>query len=210
MRPNGRQAGPGDPLAELRDASSVLDELARTGRSLILDAARLIEESLGAGGKVIAFGNGGSAAGAEHLVAELIGRFRSTRRGLAAVSLSSNGAVLSALGNDFGQEVVFSRQVDAIADPADVLVAMTTSGRSANVLEAARVGRLRACRLVAFTGRRGGRLADLADVCLQVPSDDVARIQEAHLVLTHAICAVLEARFAEKPDVLLSARTMLQ
>jgi D-sedoheptulose 7-phosphate isomerase len=185
-------------LADLREATAVLEELGRRGHEHISKAIRLLEDALLDGGKAIAFGNGGSAAAAQHLVTELVGRFRIERTALPAVALSSDGPLLTALGNDFGQEFVFSRQVEALASAADVLVAITTSGRSANVLEAVRVGRVRGCAVIALTGRSGGALGELSDVCLEVPSDDVARIQEAQLVLTHAICRVLERRIVSR------------
>lgn len=187
-----------DAIADLREAAAVLDELARGHDEPVRAAVRLLDDALLGGGKVIAFGNGGSAAAAQHLAAELVGRFRVRRAALPAVALSADGAVVTALGNDFGQDFVFSRQIEALAGPPDVLVAMTTSARSANVLEAVRVGRVRGCGVIALTGRLGGALAANADVCLEVPSDDIARIQEAHLVLTHAICRALENRVAAR------------
>jgi D-sedoheptulose 7-phosphate isomerase len=187
-----------DPVADLREAAAVLDELAHGQREHVRDAVRLLDDALLGGGKVIAFGNGGSAAAAQHLAAELVGRFRIERAALPAVALSADGAVVTALGNDFGQEFVFSRQIEALAAPLDVLVAITTSARSANVLEGVRVGRNRGCAVLALAGRFGGRLAEDADVCLEVPCDDIARIQEAHLVLTHAICRALESSVAAR------------
>lgn len=144
------------------------------------------------GHKVLACGNGGSAADAQHLVAELVGRFREERRGLPAIALSSDGPTLTALANDYGYERVFARQVEAHAQPGDVLFAISTSGNSASVVEAARTARGLGCTVVAMTGEGGGRLAECADILLCVPSSVVARIQELHGLSIHAIAELLD------------------
>jgi D-sedoheptulose 7-phosphate isomerase len=160
-----------------------------------------LHECLHAGGKVLACGNGGSASDAQHLVAELVGRFRDERRALAAVTLTADAATLTALGNDYGFERVFARQVEALARRGDVLIAISTSGNSPNVLQAAQAARSLGCTVVALTGAGGGRLAQHADLLLKAPSSTVARIQEVHSLCIHVICEALDEliRTPEKP-----------
>jgi D-sedoheptulose 7-phosphate isomerase len=149
-------------------------------------------DCLRAGGKVLACGNGGSAADAQHLVAELVGRFREERRALPGIALTADAATLTALGNDYGYERVFARQVEALARPGDLLFAISTSGNSANVVLAARTARELKCTVVALTGAHGGQLAAHADLLLLAPSTVVARIQEMHTLCIHVIFEALE------------------
>lgn len=149
---------------------------------------------LAAGGKVLACGNGGSAAAAQHLVAELVCRFRDDRRALPAVALTADAATFTAIANDYGYARVFARQVEALGRRGDVLMALSTSGNSANVVEAARTARSAGCAVVALTGASGGELAHLADITLRVPSDVTARIQEVHDVCVHVLARALEER----------------
>jgi phosphoheptose isomerase len=147
------------------------------------------------GSKLLACGNGGSASDAEHLVAELVGRYKDDRQALPALALSAGGtATLTAVSNDYGYETVFARQVEALARPGDLLFAISTSGNSPNVLAAVAAARARACRVVAFTGESGGRLAPLADLVIAAPSKTTARIQEVHGLCIHAICESLDQR----------------
>jgi D-sedoheptulose 7-phosphate isomerase len=146
------------------------------------------------GNKLLACGNGGSASDAEHLVAELVGRYRDERRGLPAITLVSGSATVTALANDYGYERVFARQVEALARPGDLLFAISTSGRSPNVVEAARAARIVGCAVVAFTGAVKGPLAAEADAVIAAPSTTTARIQEVHALCIHAICESLDAR----------------
>jgi D-sedoheptulose 7-phosphate isomerase len=164
-------------------------------------AARVIAEALAAGGKVLIFGNGGSAADAEHMAAELVGRFERERPGLPAVALTANSSALTALGNDFGGDEIFARQVEALGRPGDAAVAISTSGLSPNVVLAAHRARDLGLRVVALTGAGGGDLAQLADHCLAVPSSVTARIQEAHILLIHAICSIVDTAIGNRgPD----------
>lgn len=151
-----------------------------------------LHKCLRGGGKILACGNGGSAADAQHLAAELVGRFRDERRALAAIALTADTATLTALGNDYGFERVFARQVEALARPGDVLIAISTSGNSPNVLHAAQAARACGCSVVALTGAGGGRLAGHADLVLKAPSEVVARIQEVHSLSIHVICEALD------------------
>jgi D-sedoheptulose 7-phosphate isomerase len=152
---------------------------------------------LRAGGKILACGNGGSAADAQHLVAELVGRFREERRALPGIALTADAATLTALGNDYGYERVFARQVEALARPGDLLFAISTSGNSANVVLAARTARQLKCTVVALTGAHGGQLAAHADLLLPAPSTVVARIQEIHTLCIHVIFEALDALIRE-------------
>lgn len=151
------------------------------------------------GRKILTCGNGGSAADAQHMVAELIGRFCGERRPLPAIALTADTATVTALGNDYGYEHVFARQVEALAEAGDVLFAISTSGNSANVVLAAQVARERGCTVVALTGESGGRLAGHADLLLRVPSGVVARIQEMHTLCIHAIVESLDRLIKEQP-----------
>jgi D-sedoheptulose 7-phosphate isomerase len=152
----------------------------------------VLHECLQSGGKVLACGNGGSATDAQHLVAELVGRFREERRALAAVALSADTATMTAVGNDYGFERVFARQVEALARRGDVLIAISTSGNSPNVLQASQAARALGCTVIGLTGARGGQLAAHADLLLKAPSGTVARIQEVHSLCIHAICEALD------------------
>ena len=154
---------------------------------------------LRAGGKILACGNGGSAADAQHLAAELVGRFREERQALAAIALTADTALLTALGNDYGYQRVFARQVEALAQRGDVLLAFSTSGNSANVVEAAHTARRLGCTVIGFTGAGGGELAHHADVLLKAPSSTVARIQEIHTLCIHVLCESLDALIRVEP-----------
>jgi D-sedoheptulose 7-phosphate isomerase len=176
-----------------------LEESARVKQSfsgeLIGRIAQFAEKSAAAlrgGGKLVFFGNGGSAADALHLAAELVVRLRTERRGLAALALSSNPSVLTAAGNDYGFERIFSRQIESLVAEQDVLVALTTSGESPNVLRGVEAGRTRGAYLVGFTGDTGGQLASKVDLLLNVPSRDAQRIQECHITIGHIACSLIE------------------
>lgn len=176
-----------------------LEESARVKQSfskeLVERIAQFAEKSavaLRAGGKIVFFGNGGSAADALHLAAELVVRLSNDRRGLAALALTTNPSVLTAAGNDYGFERIFSRQIESLVAPQDVLVALSTSGDSPNILRGIEAGRARGAYLVAFTGETGGKLAGKVDLLLNVPSRDSQRIQECHIAIGHIACALIE------------------
>ncbi|OBI25631.1 phosphoheptose isomerase [Mycobacterium sp. E1386] len=164
-----------------------------------VEIARLMIESLRAGGKVIFFGNGGSAQDAGHLAAELMGRFAFDRPGLAAFSLPDATAAMTAIGNDYSYDEVFARQVLAAGRPGDVVVGLTTSGNSPNVVRALEAAADAGMTTVALTGVRGGKVADVAQFCIRVPSDDTGRVQEACLHLGHSICEMVEAALFSRP-----------
>src|SRR5579859_566397 len=176
-----------------------LEESARVKQSFsdaliqkILQFAEKSAAALRAGGKIIFFGNGGSAADALHLAAELVVKLSADRPGLAALALTANPSVLTAAGNDYGFERIFARQIESLASQHDVLVALSTSGNSANVLRGVEIGRARGAFLVAFTGETGGALANKVDLLLNMPSRDPQRIQEAHITVGHIACALIE------------------
>lgn len=167
-------------------------ETVRTLERPILKASAVLAECLRYGGKVMACGNGGSAADSCHFATELLCRFEKDRRPLAAISLNMDGSFLTAVGNDYQYEVVFSRQVEGLGRTGDVLVAFTTSGRSPNILAALRAARERGVKSVALLGRDGGEAAALADVSIIVPDPVTARIQEAHQLIIHLLCGLVE------------------
>jgi phosphoheptose isomerase len=159
----------------------------------VVRAAETIRASYAAGGKVLAFGNGGSAADAQHLAAELVGRFERNRVALPAMALSSDPSVVTSVANDEGFDRVFARQIEALGRPGDVAFGISTSGESANVVEAMRAASARGLRTIALTGRGGGSLGAAVEVHINVPNDAAARVQEVHITLIHAICRIVEA-----------------
>ena len=184
------------PAEEIRRQ---LAESARVQQSfsdeLVGRVAQFAEKSaaaLRAGSKIVFFGNGGSAADALHLAAELVVRLRTERAGLAALALTTNPSVLTAAGNDYGFERIFSRQIESLVAKQDVLVALSTSGNSPNVIRGLEAGRPRGAYLVGFTGETGGQLAGKVDLLLNVPSHDAQRIQECHITIGHIACGLIE------------------
>jgi len=176
-----------------------LAESARVKQSLsdelVERISQLAEKSaaaLRAGGKIVFFGNGGSAADALHLAAELVVRLRAERKGLASIALTTNPSVLTAAGNDYGFERIFSRQIESLVAAKDILVALSTSGNSPNILRGVEAGRARGAFVAAFTGETGGALAGKVDLLLNVPSRDPQRIQESHITLGHIACSLIE------------------
>ena len=149
-------------------------------------------ETLNGGGKILTMGNGGSAADAQHLAAEFVGRFLLERKALPAIALTTDTSILTAIGNDYGYDEVFKRQVEALAGPADVVIGISTSGNSVNVEKAMQSAREKGCRTIGFLGRDGGRIAALCDVALTVPVQHTPHIQEAHLVIIHILCDLVE------------------
>jgi D-sedoheptulose 7-phosphate isomerase len=159
---------------------------------LLAGVAACMCRTLQSGHMVFWCGNGGSAADCQHLAAELVGRFRRERKGLASIALTTDSSVLTSIGNDYGYEYIFARQVEALCRPDDLLVGISTSGNSSNVCAAVSKARDIGCYIFGMTGEAGGRLAGLADVCLQIPSSDTARVQEAHILAGHLLCDLIE------------------
>jgi D-sedoheptulose 7-phosphate isomerase len=166
----------------------------------VVEVADTIVTALRAGGKVIFFGNGGSSMDAGHLAAELTGRYLYDRPGLAAFSIADSTAAVTAIGNDYSYDDVFSRQLVGLGRPGDVAVGLTTSGNSANVVNALTVAREAGMETVAFTGAEGGKVAAVAAHCLQVPTTDTPRVQEACLHLGHTVCEIVEATMFPRVD----------
>ena len=169
----------------------------------IADAVSALVGCITGGGKVLACGNGGSAADAQHFAAEFVGRFERERPGLAAIALTVDTSILTAVGNDYGYEVIFAKQVEALGAPGDVLLAMSTSGNSANVLAAIEAAHEREMTVVALTGRGGGKMAGVlreTDVHICVPHERTARIQEVHILAIHCICDGVDAQLLGDQD----------
>ena len=178
-------------LSILRD-QAFIDTLAK--------AAQLCADTLNKGGKILFAGNGGSAADAQHLAAELVCRYQVNRRALAAIALSTDSSALTAVGNDFSFEEIFARQVAGLAQAGDLLIAISTSGNSPNILRACDAARQQQCQIIGLCGREG-ELNQRADICLAVPAAETATIQEAHIMLGHILCGLIEQRlFSEKVE----------
>lgn len=180
----------GDHLARHRALFDQLESLAPT----LEDAARRLGQALRSGGKLMFCGNGGSASDSQHLASEFVGRFVADRRPLAALALTTDTSALTSIANDYAFDQVFARQVRGLGREGDVLVALSTSGRSANVLQAAMAAREAGIATIGLLGRDGGTIAPLCDVALVVPSEVTAHIQEAHIFLGHVLCAAVEAQ----------------
>ena len=183
-------------IQETADASC--DALQKTARELGADleqAARLVADAIAAGGRTLICGNGGSAADSQHMAAELVGRYLKERDAYAAVALSTDTSIMTAVANDYGFDAVFERQVRALGRAGDVLIGISTSGNSENVLRAMNAAREIGLKTVALTGRGGGKLASLADVLLAVPADHTPRIQESHSMIVHLLCEIIENLF---------------
>jgi D-sedoheptulose 7-phosphate isomerase len=169
----------------------------------IADAVSAVVGSITGGGKVLACGNGGSASDAQHFAAEFIGRFERERPGLAAIALTTDTSILTAVGNDYSFEVVFAKQVQALGSPGDVLLAISTSGNSANVLAAVDAAHAKDMTVVALTGRGGGKMLDRlteTDVHICVPHERTARIQEVHLLVLHCLCDAVDLQLLGEQD----------
>lgn len=177
--------------AQLKEASENLRLLADQTPT-IEKAAAVLVDALRNKKKLVAFGNGGSAADAQHLTAELSGRFEKNRPALPAVALTTNSSALTAIGNDYAYKEIFSRQIENFVTAGDVVVAISTSGNSENVLEGVRVAKMAGAVVIGWTGGSGGKLKEVVDVCLCVPSRRTSRIQEGHVALLHCLCAIIE------------------
>jgi D-sedoheptulose 7-phosphate isomerase len=160
-------------------------------------AAQLCIDTLQEGGKLLIFGNGGSAADAQHIAAELVGRYKVNRKGLSALALTTDSSALTAIGNDFGYKSLFDRQVEALANKGDVLIGISTSGKSINVINALKLGSQLQCKTIGFSGNDGGQMNKICDVNLVIPSKDTPRIQEMHIVLGHTICHLIDLEFKD-------------
>jgi D-sedoheptulose 7-phosphate isomerase len=159
-------------------------------------AANLCIDCLHNGGKILIFGNGGSAADAQHIAAELVGRYKVERKGLPAIALTTDSSALTCISNDYGYEQVFNRQVEALANEGDVAIGISTGGTSPNVISALSTAKNIGCKAIGFSGRGGGNMNTLCDVNLVVPAKDTPRIQEMHIVIGHTICHLIDQAFS--------------
>lgn len=182
----------------INDSIHIKEEILHTQLGNIIKVVKLIIASFKSGGKVLIFGNGGSAADAQHIAAEFVGRFKKERAGLAAIALTTNTSVLTALSNDYGYEIVFSRQLEALAKPSDIAIGISTSGRAKNVLLAIKKAKEMGLKTVCLSGGTGGELAKLADVVFIIPSAVTPRIQEAHITIGHIICELVEEELSRR------------
>ncbi len=180
----------------IQESIQVKEGIVRNMIPEIAQAAGWIVEAYRNGGKLILFGNGGSAGDAQHIAAELVGRFERERRALPAIALTTNTSTLTAIGNDYDYSKIFSRQVEAWAQPADVVIGISTSGNSPNVLEGIAAAKAKGAKTIGLTGEKGGKLASQADLCLKVPSTSTARIQESHIMIGHLLCLLVEQQIS--------------
>jgi D-sedoheptulose 7-phosphate isomerase len=173
----------------------------------VVEAARITANAMKSGRKLLVCGNGGSAADAQHLVAEFVARLTIDRPALRAVALTTDSSIITAIGNDYTYDYIFERQVEALANPGDVLLAISTSGNSKNCVKALKLARTMGVHTVAYTGNGGGAMKELADINVIIPSDTTMNIQESHLALEHILCMLVELfvfgeDFGKKPQVL--------
>jgi D-sedoheptulose 7-phosphate isomerase len=187
-----RDAALAHVVAGLREGAELRIQLAQTLGPKIVDAAQLVAECLKDGGKVLFFGNGGSAADAQHLAAEFVGRFVLERSALPGIALTTDSSILTAVGNDYGFDQVFVRQVFALGRPKDVAIGISTSGNSPNVIKAVQAAAERGLRTIGLAGRDGGALAKAVELAITVPSTNTARIQECHITVGHVLCELVE------------------
>ncbi len=172
----------------LKTIQKSIDEI----QSYIYTACVIITDTLARGNKVLLCGNGGSAADAQHIAAELTGRYKTQRKGLCGIALTTDTSALTAIANDYGYDRVFDRQVEAIACEGDLLIGISTSGNSKNVNNALKMAKEIGCRTIGFSGRDGGGMSGLCDVNIIVPSDDTPRIQEMHIMIGHILCQAVD------------------
>lgn len=159
----------------------------------ISEVGQALRDCLARGGKILLMGNGGSAADSQHIAAEIVGRYKKERRGLPAIALTTDTSIITSVGNDYGYEFIFSRQIEALCSPLDAVIGITTSGNSINVVRAIEVAKEIGATTIGLTGGTGGKLAALCDYNLVMPSNVTARIQEAHIFIGHSVCDILEA-----------------
>jgi len=182
----------------LLESIQVKEEILRNQVDAILEIAELMIDCLKKDGKVIVFGNGGSASDSQHIAAELVGRFKKDRSALAGIALTTNTSILTSLANDYGYDVVFSRQIEALGKKNDIALGISTSGKAKNVTLAIKQAKKMGIKTVVLSGGDGGDIVKLADVSLVVPSKVTARIQEAHITIAHIICEMIEQELCQE------------
>lgn len=181
--------------AELLAHQQTIEDVLKTNETDLSKACEMVVNTIQSGKRVYLFGNGGSAGDAQHIAAEFTGRFVKERRGLPAIALTTDTSALTAIGNDYGYERVFSRQVEALANEGDLLIGISTSGNSPNVLLAFEEGKKIGCNIIALSGRDGGKMKNEATINLIVPSNVTARIQEMHILFGHILCTALDSKY---------------
>jgi len=186
-----------DIKARLIESANVKIKISENKELLdkILAVSNEIAQALGNGKKILICGNGGSAADAQHIAAELVGKFMKERRALPAIALNTNTSVITAIGNDYSYDDIFARQVEAFGTSGDILIGISTSGNSKNVLKAFEIAKKISIMTVALTGQSGGKMKEMVDICINVPSSLTPRIQEAHITIGHIMCEIAEAYF---------------
>jgi D-sedoheptulose 7-phosphate isomerase len=194
---NGIIDGVGRPFDPIDEHIEVLTKMKNLLAGDIQRAAELIIETFHGGSKVLIFGNGGSAADAQHLAAEFVGRYESERRSLPAIALTTDTSAVTAISNDYGFDSVFTRQLSGLASTGDCVVAISTSGNSPNVISAVMKARSMGCRVIGMTGKNGKKLSSLSDVSIMIPSSRTARIQEAHITVAHIWCELIDRAFSD-------------
>ena len=183
-------------IASLEEGIELRKKLAENSASVIFEAARLISDCLRSGGKILLFGNGGSAADAQHIAAEFVGRFVRERAGLPAIALTTDSSILTAVGNDYGFDRVFSRQIEALGRANDVAIGVSTSGHSPNVLAGVEQAKSLRIKTIGLSGKDGGALANACDISIVVPSTNTARIQECHITIGHIFCELIDSELS--------------
>ena len=178
--------------AELKESIELKNQVIKHLAPQIEQAAKMMIEALRLGNKILFFGNGGSAADAQHLAAELVGRYKKDRKSLSAIALSTDTSALTALSNDYGFETVFARQIEGLARPGDIAFGISTSGNSRNVIEGLEKGKEIGCQTIGLLGCDGGRIAEIVDLAITVPSRATPRVQESHITIGHILCGLIE------------------
>ncbi len=183
---------------EMQSHKETIERTMAELQNYIYTACVIVSESIVNGKKLLIFGNGGSAADAQHIAAELTGRYKSERRGLPAIALTTDTSALTAIGNDYGYKEVFKRQVEALANEGDVVIGISTSGNSKNVIKALKKAKKLGCKTIGFSGRDGGKMNGVCDINIVVPSNDTPRIQEMHILIGHIICQAVDNEWEMK------------
>ncbi len=179
-------------LREFEESISVKKRFVNDNADTIIEVANLIADTFNSGGKLLLFGNGGSATDASHIAAEFVNRFKMERPAFPAIALNTDMAVLTSIANDYGYDSVFERQLKALGQAGDVVIAISTSGSSPNVLKAVEAAKRKKIKTIAFTGEKGDRLASQSDYVFAIPSNNTPRIQETHITLAHVLCQMVE------------------
>ena len=184
---------------EFNEHAKAIKDTVKVAINDIENAAKICIECLKNGNKILIFGNGGSAADAQHIAAEIIGRYKTDRKGLAAIALTTDSSVLTAISNDFGYSEIFTRQVEALARPGDTLIGISTGGSSQNVVNALKIAKNMQCKAIGLSGKDGGEFNTICNVNIVAKAQDTARIQEMHILIGHTICHLIDQAFIEHP-----------